>query len=295
MAVKDYETWASKDQFRTLLFILPIGTTAHDLGTLLEETSEKTYIINHLLNSGNRIYCAVVGFESENAMESAYYIEPIFGGVKLSWTRLDLVCYERCEFLGYSALEYGAPLASAPKPSKVVRKVTSEEYHLWLAKLYAKKTVPISYPVVFVVSLVFPSSGFYFNFGFGSDSPPSGSLGIKKSMPVISDIVHKLNNVELVSLVSVIQVVLLAAFVSMLASLNIDMVLDVPWLSLPLSSLVLEDKVVDLGLSSSKVFTFKVGGLESKMMALKVFIGSILKKLDLLYINLSSLMYSLHQ
>ncbi|KAG9294667.1 hypothetical protein G9A89_008146 [Geosiphon pyriformis] len=36
MAMEDHKTWASRDQFRALLFILPMGTTAHDLGTLLD-------------------------------------------------------------------------------------------------------------------------------------------------------------------------------------------------------------------------------------------------------------------
>ncbi|KAG9299182.1 hypothetical protein G9A89_013830 [Geosiphon pyriformis] len=106
---------------------------------------------------------------------------------------------------------------------------------------------------------------------------------------------HRLNNMELVPLVLITQVVPLATSVSTLASPDIDMVLNVLWPSLLLSSSMLENKVVDLGLSSSKVLTSKVGSLEFKMMALEVSIGSILGKLDLLCINSDSLMHSLHQ
>ncbi|KAG9305492.1 hypothetical protein G9A89_006462 [Geosiphon pyriformis] len=46
MAVRDHETWASKNQFRALLFTLPMKTTAHNLGILLERAGGKTCVIN---------------------------------------------------------------------------------------------------------------------------------------------------------------------------------------------------------------------------------------------------------
>ncbi|KAG9307785.1 hypothetical protein G9A89_023350 [Geosiphon pyriformis] len=172
-----------------------------------------------------------------------------------------------------------------------------EGHCLWLVKLYAKKGVSISKPAAFggkfwaqMVSLAFLSSGLYFDSGFGFSPLSSGSSKLLANQ--MSDIVHRLNSVELVLIT---QVVLLATSVSILALPDTNMVLDVSQLSfLPFFS-VLKDKVVDLGLSSSKVPTLKVGSLESKIMALKVSIGSILGKLDLLCINLGSLMYFLHQ
>ncbi|KAG9300290.1 hypothetical protein G9A89_011363 [Geosiphon pyriformis] len=277
MAVDNCKTWASKDKFRVLLFTLLVRTTAYDLNTLLDGAGEKTCVINCSMDSGNQVCCAVVGFESEEDLESAYHTELIFGSVKLSWTRLDLVCCEKCEHFGHSTLECDAPISPIFKSSRSVKRVSSEDHHLQLAKLYAKKSVLISKPAVFggkswtqVVSLASPSSGPCFDSGFGFGSPPSGSSSIKKSALVVSNIVHRLNGVELVPLVLITQVVLLATPVSTLVSLDTDMVLDVPWLSLLSSSPVLENKVVDLGLSSLKVFTFKVGSLESKMIALKI-------------------------
>ncbi|KAG9284163.1 hypothetical protein G9A89_022937 [Geosiphon pyriformis] len=246
MAVGDCETWASRDWFRALLFTLPVEMTAHDLGTLLEGVGEKTCILNRSLNSGNKIHCAVVGFESEDAMEFAYCTEPIFGDIKLFWARLDL-----------------------------------------LVKLYAKKCVPISRSAAFsskswmqVVSLASPSGNPYFNSGSRSDPSPSGSLGIKESMLVVQD--KSSINDHLALLKHSLE--LLAdqikwcgtgapgAYYSSctLTSPDTDMVLNVSWPSLPSSSLVLEDKMADLGLSSSKVLISKVGGLESKIMALEL-------------------------
>ncbi|KAG9289476.1 hypothetical protein G9A89_008037 [Geosiphon pyriformis] len=58
--VRDCETWAFRDQFRALLFTLPVGMTAHDFGNLLEGTSGKTCVINCSLETGNRTRCVVV-------------------------------------------------------------------------------------------------------------------------------------------------------------------------------------------------------------------------------------------
>ncbi|KAG9292499.1 hypothetical protein G9A89_001572 [Geosiphon pyriformis] len=317
MAVGDRKTWVLRDQFRALLFTLPVKTIAHNLGIFLKRVGRKTCIINCLLDSGNKIHCAVIGFESEDVMEFAYRTEPIFGGIKLSWARLDLVCCKKCNHLGHSALKYNAPTLLIADSSKIVKR---------LAKLYTKKCVLISRSAVFsgkfwvqVVSLAFPPGNPYFNSGFRFDSPSSGFSDIKGNMSVIqndssindhlaslecslellanqiSDIVHRLNGVELVPLVPIIQVVSTATLVSTLALMDTDMVLDVPQSSLPFFFSVLKDRVADLGLSSSKVLISKVGGLESKMIALEVSIGLILGKLDLLYINQGSLMQPLHQ
>ncbi|KAG9289757.1 hypothetical protein G9A89_014492 [Geosiphon pyriformis] len=91
MTVEDQDTWMSKDCFRVLLFTLLIGTTAHNLDTLLERAGGKICVINHFLETDNQTYCAIVGFESENKLESAFCTESIFGDVKLLWAKLDLL------------------------------------------------------------------------------------------------------------------------------------------------------------------------------------------------------------
>ncbi|KAG9303966.1 hypothetical protein G9A89_005876 [Geosiphon pyriformis] len=241
MAVSNCETWALRNKFRALLFTLPVGTTAHNLGTLLDGAGEKTCV-----------YCAVVGFESEVDLESAYHTELIFGGVKLFWARLDL------------GVSISKPAAFSGKS--------------W----------------AYVVLLASPFSGSHFDSGFGSGLPLSGFSSIKESALVVqnkfsinsclaslehslelltdqmSNIVCRLNSIKLVFLVLTTQVILLVTLVSILALPDTDMVLDVPQLFFSLFSSVLEDKVVDLDLSSSKVLTLKVGGLESKIMALEL-------------------------
>ncbi|KAG9304471.1 hypothetical protein G9A89_020035 [Geosiphon pyriformis] len=270
--------------FRILLYILPIGMTAHNFGTLLDRTGEKTCVINCLMESDNQVYYAVIGFESEENLESAYHTELIFGNVNLSWAKLNLVHCEKCEHFGYSALECNEQTASTSKSSKLVKR---------LAKLYAKKSVPISHFAAFGISFASSSDGFYFSSGSESGFPSYNASNNKECTLVaqesssindclallkhflelladqVSSIMHRLNGVKLVFLVSVSQV-------------DIDMVLNILWPSLSPSSSVIENKIVDLGLNSLKILISKVGSLEFKMITPKVFIGSILRKLDLL-------------
>ncbi|KAG9298763.1 hypothetical protein G9A89_012831 [Geosiphon pyriformis] len=54
----------------------------------------KTCVINKSIEAGNRIHCAVVGFDSNNDLESAFCTESIYDGIKLFWARMNLVCCE---------------------------------------------------------------------------------------------------------------------------------------------------------------------------------------------------------
>ncbi|KAG9292962.1 hypothetical protein G9A89_016324 [Geosiphon pyriformis] len=255
MTVRDYGTWVSRNQFRALLFTLSMRMTAHNLGTFLEGVGKKTCIINCLLNSGNRIHCAVIGFEFEDAMESAYHTEPIF-----------------------SALECNVLSLSIAKPSKI------------LAKLYAKKNIPISRSAVFVVSLAFPSGNLYFNSGSRSDPFPSGFSGIKRSMLVVQNefsINDCLALLECSLKLLADQIKWYRAGAPGAYYLSCIFSHFCPYFGI--TRYLLEDKMVDLDPSSSKVLISKVGSLKSKIMALEVSIGLILGKLDLLCINSGSL------
>ncbi|KAG9301075.1 hypothetical protein G9A89_015811, partial [Geosiphon pyriformis] len=228
-AVKDRETWAFRDQFRVLLFTLLMGMTAHDLGTLLEGAGKKTCVINHSLETGNRTRCAMICFESDKAMESAFRMEPIFGSVKLLWARLDLIRCNWCGKFGYSVLECNAKVVSASQSPKSFKKPANLDTHLQLAKLYAKKKILISCPVAFggkswaqVVSVASVSHGSCDGSGSGSlpfgvssssGTPPlsmvNSPLGtclarLECSVELLSDrilnILHHLDNLSLVSL-----------------------------------------------------------------------------------------------
>ncbi|KAG9295427.1 hypothetical protein G9A89_013456 [Geosiphon pyriformis] len=264
----------SRDWFRVLLFTLPVETTAHNLGTLLEKTGEKTCIINRSLETGNRFHCAVVGFEFNKELESAFFTEPIFSGIHLFWTRLDLVQYGKCRCFGHSVLKC--------------------DVHD-LTKLYAKKNVPISRLAAFVVSSASSSGGSSFSSGlFSGGMPPIVGLsshqivGLNDCLAVlecfleifsdqVSVILKKLSFVELVPLAASSCVPSLAVFVPSASVVDSDMILDdvLALVDPPFSGS--SESATILSSSGSKVYTSKIGGLESKMSVLKTSFGSILK------------------
>ncbi|KAG9297707.1 hypothetical protein G9A89_011222 [Geosiphon pyriformis] len=130
MAMRDQDIWMFKDCFKALLFTLLMETTVHDLGTLLEKAGMKTCVINHSLVTGNQFCCAVVGFNSNENLESVFYTEPIFGGVKLSWTRMDLVYCKKCSCFKHFALECDSLDVLIPFSPKFYKKVVLEKIHL---------------------------------------------------------------------------------------------------------------------------------------------------------------------
>ncbi|KAG9304070.1 hypothetical protein G9A89_005980 [Geosiphon pyriformis] len=155
-AVEDCNVWTSRDWFRTLLFTLLMETTAHNLGTLLEKTGEKTCIINCSLETGNRFHCAVVGFESNEELESAFLTVPIFSSVRFSWARLDLVWYEKCEHFGHSVLECNASNVLSFISSELL---TKSSLGCWSKGILSDQVSVILKKLSFIelVSLVAPS------------------------------------------------------------------------------------------------------------------------------------------
>ncbi|KAG9293662.1 hypothetical protein G9A89_018999 [Geosiphon pyriformis] len=314
MTVKDLETWASRNRFRALLFTLPVETMAHNLGNLLKEADGKTCIINQSFETGNKVRCAVVGFDSEKKLEAVFYTESIFGGVRLSWARLGLVQCKKCGRFEHSALKCNASDVFVPAPSIALKKekhVFSAD-RFYLAKLYAKKNVSISHSVAFgdkswaqMVSLASSAGGSSSGSGFGFGPSLLGASGLVSgvlSFPIdrssldaqlaslecslelladqVSGILRKLNFVELVSMVPSFDTPSLVGSVPVAPVLDSDMVLDG---ALMLPSLPPSNAKLDAGFSSSssKVLTTKVGGLESKMLALETSVNSVLARLDL--------------
>ncbi|KAG9287946.1 hypothetical protein G9A89_017541 [Geosiphon pyriformis] len=256
---------------KAFLFTLPVGTIAHNFGTLLEKTGGKTCIINRSLKTDNRICCAIVGFESNNNLESAFCMELIFGGVKLSWTKMDLVWCEKCRKFGHSALKYNASVVFLFEPSRTFKRVASDGRYLQLAKLYEKKGVPISCRATFggkswaqVVSLAGPSDGFCFSFGS------------ELLIDWVSGILKKLSDIELVLMATPFSVPLLATFFSLVLHLDVDMaVYNMSLASAPLL-LTVNDVILGSSLSFFKILTSKMNGLESKMVAFEVSISLVL-------------------
>ncbi|KAG9287668.1 hypothetical protein G9A89_004015 [Geosiphon pyriformis] len=298
IAIRDRDTWMSKDCFKTLLFTLPVRTTAHDLGILLEKVGGKTCVINCSLVTGNQIHCTVVGFNSDENLESAFHMEPIFGSDRLS-------SFERCSCFGHSVLEYDSPdvLITSPQ-KKSYKKIVLKEIYLQLARLYAKKCVLISCFAVFggkswaqIVLFNSSSSDSFFDSSSGFDSvlsfvsSDSSALNawlafLKCSLELlvnqISGIVWKLSGIKLVPLAFLLLLSVPAVLMTDNSDLNQDIVLD----NSVLVSLSLFYAVSDasaLGHSSLKILTAKIKGLESKFVALEASVNSVLVKLDQLY------------
>ncbi|KAG9307199.1 hypothetical protein G9A89_017027 [Geosiphon pyriformis] len=106
----------------------------------------------------------------------------------------------------------------------------------------------------------------------------------------VLDIVKWLNGIALVPLapiseqsplISVFQSLIPVLSVVVNSSVDLDMVLDIPDACPVLFSSAADDVLV-LSSSSTRVLTFKVDSLKSKLVALKVSVGSVLEKLDLL-------------
>ncbi|KAG9295592.1 hypothetical protein G9A89_000957 [Geosiphon pyriformis] len=296
--VRDHKTWASRDWYRALLFTLPVGTMAHDLGNLLAEAGEKTCVINQSLDTGNRVRCAVVCFENDKKLESAFCMEPIFGGC------------EQCGKLDHSVLKCNTEISISPTIFKSFKRVISNENCLQLAKLYAKKSVPIFRlavfsskswaQIVFLVSL-FNSPHFGSGPGFDSSFGASGVVGhlfpagpislfletclvflecsLELLMDKMSGIMNKLDSLNLVplALASSSQLLVVPGLVNM--EFDLDMVLDELKSAVLLLSSV-SSGAPSSGSSSSKILTSKVGCLKSKLMALEALVCLVLGKLD---------------
>ncbi|KAG9298521.1 hypothetical protein G9A89_018880 [Geosiphon pyriformis] len=290
------------DQFRALLFILLVGTIAHNLGTFLERAGGKTCIINRYLETGNKICCAVVGFEFNNDMEFVFCIEPIFGRVKLSWTKMNIIWCEKCRKFGHSALECDAPVVSPFEPSRTFKKIVSDEHHLQLAKLYEKKSVSIFCSTAFggkswaqVVSLAGFSSGFHFSSGsssslsfFGASDSNIGSFLtlannsflnaylaileclLKLLTDQVSGILKKLSGIELVPIATPFCVFFPVTPTSLVLHLNVNIAIDDMSLTSAPSLSAVDDVVHNSSSSFSKVLTSKMGGLESKMVSISL-------------------------
>ncbi|KAG9289473.1 hypothetical protein G9A89_008034 [Geosiphon pyriformis] len=232
--------------------------------------------------------------------------------MKFSWARLDLVRCERCKKFSHSALECDIEVASVSQSPKSFKKPANLDTHLQLAKLYAKKKVPISRPVAFggkswaqVVSVALVSRGSLDGSGSGSlligasssgDTPSPFSmvdvpLGVclaclEHSVELLSDqilnILLRFNNLSLVPLTSLSNIIppvntpqpsISGSLMVANSDLDSNMMLDVP-LTQPISFPSSNDNS-QLGHSSSKVLTSKVGVLESKLVALDASIANV--------------------
>ncbi|KAG9285844.1 hypothetical protein G9A89_013269 [Geosiphon pyriformis] len=208
---------------------------------------------------------------------------PVFKNVNLHWAGLSLVCCAHCKQFGH--ISTGCLLGG--NSGACGKQVVTPQNWACLANIYKKKQAPIVYPVFFGEKTWAQVAGGSFSHEILSNSSGVGSfLGAKPVslllVDQISDILKKLSFVELVPLASSSCVFPPVTIVFVTADGDLDMNLDVVTVS-PSSLLsAVADSVAGLSSSSSKVLTTKMGGLESKMVALKVLVESVLERLDCL-------------
>ncbi|KAG9306342.1 hypothetical protein G9A89_018225 [Geosiphon pyriformis] len=273
LAVENKQSWVFRNQHRVLLYTLPVGTTAYDLSGLLDSYDKKTCFIG--CNSSFYVHnrCAVVCFADEESKLAAIGSNPVFksiSGVCGKW-------------------------------------VVTDWNQVCLTGIYKKKQAPIAHLVSFgdrtwaqiagglssyVASSVLFGGGLSFvaeTSLFASALPGNCDMydclaSLECSLELLADqvsgILEKLGSINLVSLANTSDASSLTVPVSVVSGLDLDMILDGASAISNLSPFVISNTAPVISLSSSKVLTTKISGLESKIVALEVSVESVLEKLD---------------
>ncbi|KAG9288627.1 hypothetical protein G9A89_006728 [Geosiphon pyriformis] len=295
------------DCHQALLYTLPVGTTTHDLSGLIDSYGKKTCFIGSNPNSYICDQCAVICFENEASKLAAIGTILIFKGVNLHWAGLSLACCAKCQQFGHVS----SVCSVSENAGSCDRCMVTSQNQICLAGIYKQKQALIARPVFFdskTWAQVAGSSPFHVVssevFGVGTVSGVKLSLknasffdifnlsdwlgSLEHSLELVadqvSDILKRLSFVELVPLPLVPHASLpaISAPVGLDSAPGLDMVVDVLLVSCSSPLLVIDDAAPDIGLSSSKILTAKIGGLESKLMTLDASVGSVLAKLDFL-------------
>ncbi|KAG9286511.1 hypothetical protein G9A89_014677 [Geosiphon pyriformis] len=252
----------------------------------------KTCFIGCNPNSYVHDKCAVVCFADEASKLAA-----IVG--------LSLACCTKCKQFGHIS-----DVCSVGRNSSIYEKqVITNHNWVCLAGIYKKKQAPIACSVFFggktwaqvaggfsfhVAPSVFFSASPSLAAGtsiFASASPSNHDLyshlaSLECSFELlanqISGILKKLGSIELVHPIVTSVVFPPVVPVSVVSSLDMNIVLNGASVISAPPSQVINDTITGLSLSNSKVLTTKVSGLKSKMMALEVLVEFILDKLDCL-------------
>ncbi|KAG9289738.1 hypothetical protein G9A89_014473 [Geosiphon pyriformis] len=275
----------ARDHYRTLLYTLPVGTTAHDLLDLVTFYGEKTCFIGYNFSSYAHNRCAVVCFNNEASKLAVIGFVLVYRGVNLYWAGLSLVCCAKCKQF-----------------------VVTDQDRVCLAGIYKRKQALIAHLISFGVypSILFGAglSLVAETFLFTSTLPGDHSMydclaSLERSMELLADqvsgILEKLNSMKLVPMATTSNASLTVVLVSAVLGLNSNMVLDSVSMISNLTPLVISNTAPVISPSSFKVLTTKIGGLESKMVALEVLVESVLEKLDHLCSGLGLLAASISQ
>ncbi|KAG9305914.1 hypothetical protein G9A89_016567 [Geosiphon pyriformis] len=281
LAVSNKQTWVSRDQHRALLYTLPVGTTAHDLSSLLELYDEKTCFIGCNPNSYVCDRCAIICFGDEVSKLAAIGIIPVFKDVGLHWAGLSLASCTYCKQFSHVTVNCFLGENSGVCGKKVV----SDQDRIHLAGIYKKKSAPIAHPVLFGGKTWTQVAG---GSPFCVVPPGLAGAGLHSGLVTLSIMTDSPTISHLNNWLAILQcsLELLTDCVSGILILTSDvdsgMIVDTALVSFGTSPPAIPNAVVELSSSSSKVFTAKVGGLETKLIALEASVGSILDKLNIL-------------
>ncbi|KAG9304316.1 hypothetical protein G9A89_019878 [Geosiphon pyriformis] len=123
LAISDKKLWILRDCYRTLLYTLLVGTTAHNLSEL----------------------CVVICFESKASKLAAIGSVPVFKGVSLQWAGFFLASCTQYKQFGHIIIN-----CSLGGNSGVCEKqVFFNQDQVYLAGIYKKKLASISHPMFF--------------------------------------------------------------------------------------------------------------------------------------------------
>ncbi|KAG9285722.1 hypothetical protein G9A89_002289 [Geosiphon pyriformis] len=258
-AVKDKQSWISRDQYRALLYTFLVGTTAYNLSDLLESYGGRTCFIGHNPTLYVHDKCAIVCFVDETSKLAA----------------IGLLQYLRFGHIstGCSLSENSGARVSFSKKTWAQMAGGSSSHVVSSGSLESGSSLGPK-----LVSMNFS----FFGNSYLVDWLASLECSLELLTDQISGIMKKLSFVELVLLASkpLIPPLIVLTFVT--SNLDSDMALDITTVFPFLSLSIVTDSAANLGLSSSKVLTFKMGGLEFKIVALEVSVVFVLEKLDCL-------------
>ncbi|KAG9287239.1 hypothetical protein G9A89_008869 [Geosiphon pyriformis] len=289
----DKQTWMSRNQHRALFYTLPVGTNAHDLSSLLESYGGKTCYIGRNPSLYVRDRCTVICFGDKASKLAAIGTVPVFKNVSLRWAGLSLASCTHCKQFGHVMVNCSLGEYSGVRG----RRVVSEQDQICLAGIYKKKSAPVARPVSFgdkTWAQVAGGSGLHSGLVSSSMVTVSPTISylndwlaiLEHSLELltnrISGILARLESIDLVPMTT--PSLSLLPVVSETLSFDVvsDMILDTALVSSGTPPFVFYDAVVELSSSSSKVLTAKVGGLETKLIALEASVGLVLDKLNIL-------------
>ncbi|KAG9295443.1 hypothetical protein G9A89_013472 [Geosiphon pyriformis] len=126
--------------FRALLYTLLMGTTAHDLWNFIGLVGGKTCVIECTR-------CATVCFDSKSSLIQAMANTPVIKGIGLHWFHLTAALCSICRNSSHTS--FACHTASASSSPRSKRASLSAQDQLCLAKIYEKKSVPVSHPLAF--------------------------------------------------------------------------------------------------------------------------------------------------